>query len=53
MLLCFLFSVYSIYSFLEYLVVISNVAFHGTAVYEYGQGELVFCEVPLHKLKAV
>ncbi|KAK2150078.1 hypothetical protein LSH36_424g00004 [Paralvinella palmiformis] len=44
---------YSIYSFLEYLVVISNVAFHGTAVYEYGQGELVFCEVPLHKLKAV
>ena len=43
-------SVYSIFAFLEYIVVLTNIGFHFTAVYEYGQGELVFSEVDVNKL---
>ncbi len=35
---------------MEYFIILSNIAFHMTAIFEFGKGELVFSEAPVDKL---
>ncbi|KAK2160886.1 hypothetical protein LSH36_125g00008 [Paralvinella palmiformis] len=41
---------YSVFAVFEYFVIISNIAFHSSAMFEFGQGQLVFSETRVNNL---
>lgn len=43
--------VYTLFALSEYFIVLSNIAYHGTAIIEFGVGKLLYVNQPLESKK--